>query len=140
MRFNDHGGLYSNPENYQYSRKVDAAVLGLTKLEGASFPTFFASSPSTAIHGSRNRARMRGKSGAIIFLSQETVREKALHLHRLFHRERSQKQCVEGAYALWSDMHCNSRLVANLVPFRRVVTRQFTILHRHFSAHTRYAT
>ena len=24
---------------------------------------------------------------------------------------------VEGAYALWSDMHCNSRLVANLVPF-----------------------
>ena len=103
--------------------------------EGASFPMFFASSPSTAIHGSRNRPKMQGKSGTIIFLSQETVREKALRLDQLFHREWSQKQCVEGTYPLWSDMHCNSRLVANLIPFWRVVTRQFTV-HCYLSVHT----
>ena len=27
--------------------------------------------------------------------------------HRLFHQEWSLRQCVEGVYTLWSDMHCN---------------------------------
>ena len=87
----------------------------------------------------RNRPRTRGKISTIVFLSQETIREKALHLDRLFHREWSRKQCAEGAYPLWSDMHCNSRLVTNLVPFWRVVTRQFTV-HCYLSEHTWCAT
>ena len=55
----------------------------------------------------RNRLRTWGKISTIVFLSQETIREKALHLDRLFHREWSRKRCAEGTYPLWSDMHCN---------------------------------
>ena len=50
-------------------------------------------------------------------------------LHISFHKQPSKRrqQCVEGAYALWFDMYCNSRIVACRVLFWRVVTRRVLV-------------
>ena len=79
-------------------------------------------------------------SGIANFISRETVCEKTIHLHQLFHQEQSLKQFVKVSMLCGPTCTTLSSLVTNLVPFWRLLTYQSTILHCYLSAHARCAT
>ena len=84
------------------------------------FTMFSVSSPCTGTCVSRKQPIILEKSGAIC--SQETIREKALHLCWLFYR-----MITETVYrrhlcpGVWQSCFVISRSVTNLVPFWRLV-------------------
>ena len=77
--------------------------------------------------------RERGVRVALLFSFHKKLSERRPYVLTGYSIENGLGNSVwKAPTPLWSDMHCNSRLVTNLVPFWRVVTRQFTVLLASF--------